>query len=318
MDNRQYPNSSDRDSYNNIYDDDTTVMRPIGERDIPDNSQNNSAETTEFRPVESQNSEEYDDTNTIASISRKIERLKLQDRDPDREIYTVAEGLVAATASVSTEYSKVQSFNSSLESENNSLKRDKISLEREIQAMEAKNQPYSQSALEEREEEFNEKEKQNKKVKIILSAIALAFIILSLILGVMLSGEKEKSANSDNRSVTQQEQVRGMKNSLDDAKKGQAEANSKVSDLEGQINDLNDRLSQSEKDKKSAQDDAKSKSEEIDSLNNQINELSSQEPSTVTSTVTESQPPRTVTQSQSGGSTVTSTVTTERSGGLFN
>lgn len=291
--------SKDNFSQENTPKDDTPteVFRSSNADSDFDNSYE--AETTEFTPINNVESNSYPSPpkcqnntgysyDSIADIGKAVDRLEKspQNSQNTEEIYTIAHILLESVEGISNTNQDIINENGMLQGKVDGLQDRNNELIQQIDAMEAKNIPYGEQALEEKERQFESKNKINKNI---IAGLSVVSIGLLLALGFTFSAYSQKKAdveNSANRSVSQREQVRDMKKALDDAKKGQAGANSQVSDLQSQISDLNDRLDAANKDKDTARKNAKAQQEEIDNLNNQIDRLQNQEQRTETSTTT--------------------------------
>lgn len=296
------PNMNDNnDKKWNNDDDDTRIMRPVSRdnSNYEDSTEVIQPQNSYSEPTENEYSESEGDT--IHGISRKIERLERAHNGNPSELFGIANGLVNAVASLSSEYNSASSEISRLQSISESKDATILETQKELEASKAKNAPYNKAAMEEREEEFSEKEKKNKNLRNILIGVAVALGVVLVVVTSLYIGEKDKGASSDERSATQQEQVRSLKSSLDEAKKGEASAQSKVSDLEGQVNSLNGDKDSLQQERDDARNELNARNQEVEELQNQLQDI---EPETVT--VTDAPPAETVTESPR---TSTTTVT---------
>lgn len=192
-----------------------------------------------------------------------------------------------------------------LEDENSRLRREDSAASNRNEAI--------RRDLEQREKEFEDEKTKLTWLKI-GAPIAIGILALSLIFSIVAwQGEKSDNAFNSQKSGAQQEQVTGLKSSLDQEKRAREEAESQRDELRKKLEKAEKSNTDNAEEVKSLKDSIGEKDRQIDELTKQINEIGQIQQEVITSTV--QAPPetvtRTITQSDSGfesPSTVTTTV----------
>lgn len=212
-------------------------------------------------------------------------------------------------------YEKAYEQNTLLRSENDRLMQEASEYRSDYRAADSYNKDR-EAELMARENQVEAAERRFRPLKIGLIAGTIASLLAAIFFFFMWMNLENEESSIGQRDAAQQEQVRGLRTSLEQEREDHEATRSELGNVNSQVESLNDQLDELRKENTTLQDTVDNRDKdieringELDQLRDQNDELNSREPETVTRTFVQQQPGEVQTETNTVTETETTTVT---------